>query len=60
MRASGLRPIQLWVPDTRAAGFAAECLRQSRVIAAAEATDAVRADTEFWEHAGADTWDDLG
>lgn len=33
MRARGLRPIQLWVPDTRRPGFAAECRRQSRLVA---------------------------
>jgi hypothetical protein len=29
MQRAGLRLIQLWVPDTRARGFAAECRRQS-------------------------------
>lgn len=29
LRASGLRPIQIWVPDTRRPGFADECRRQS-------------------------------
>lgn len=33
MRARGLRPIQIWVPDTRGAGFAAEAHRQSRAVA---------------------------
>lgn len=33
MRARGLRPIQLWVPDTRRPGFAAECRRQSHLVA---------------------------
>jgi len=28
MRAAGLRPVQIWVPDTRRTGFAAECRRQ--------------------------------
>lgn len=32
LRASGLRPIQIWVPDTRRAGFAEECRRQSRLL----------------------------
>ena len=32
LRRSGLRPIQLWVPDTRGAGFAAECRRQSALV----------------------------
>lgn len=36
LRAAGLRPVQLWIPDTRAPGFAAEAERQSRLIAATE------------------------
>ena len=32
LRAAGLRPIQIWVPDTRRAGFADECRRQSLSI----------------------------
>jgi hypothetical protein len=30
MRKSGLRLVQLWVPDTRAPGFVEECRRQSQ------------------------------
>ena len=41
MRARGLRPIQIWVPDTRAEGFRAEAHRQSLAVAHSE-------------HAGAD------
>jgi hypothetical protein len=33
LRANGLRPVQIWVPDTRSAAFAQECQRQSRVLA---------------------------
>jgi hypothetical protein len=33
MRARGLRPIQIWVPDTRAAAFRAEAHRQSLAVA---------------------------
>ena len=40
LRAAGLRPVQLWVPDTRRPGFAAECRRQSRLIAKADRTHA--------------------
>jgi hypothetical protein len=29
LRAAGLRPVQIWVPDTRRSGFAKECRRQS-------------------------------
>jgi hypothetical protein len=34
LRASGLRPVQIWVPDTRKPGFAEECRRQSRLLQA--------------------------
>ena len=33
MQRAGFRLVQLWVPDTRARGFAEECRRQSRVAA---------------------------
>lgn len=39
MRASGLRPVQIWVPDTRRPGFAEECKRQSALAAAADRSD---------------------
>lgn len=39
LRAAGLRPVQIWVPDTRRPGFAEECRRQCRIIAQADAAD---------------------
>ncbi len=33
LRTQGLRPIQIWVPDTRAPEFAKEARRQSRLAA---------------------------
>ncbi|MCZ0942932.1 MAG: antitoxin MazE family protein [Gammaproteobacteria bacterium] len=39
MRAAGLRPIQIWVPDTRSASFLAEAHRQSLAVAASPAAD---------------------
>ena len=39
LRASGLRPLQIWVPDTRRPGFADECRRQSVLVAAADLAD---------------------
>lgn len=39
LRKAGLRPVQLWVPDTRRPDFAAECRRQSRLVAAADQAD---------------------
>lgn len=60
MRAAGLRPVQIWVPDTSRAAFAEDCRRQCEAIAKAETSAETRAETEFWERAGADAWDDLG
>ena len=56
LRMAGLRPVQLWVPDTRRPGFEEECLRQSQLVAASEQTDTathqlmdeVLADTDGW------------
>lgn len=32
LRAAGLKPVQIWVPDPKAPGFADECRRQSLII----------------------------
>jgi hypothetical protein len=34
LRAQGLKPLQLWVPDVNAAGFASAARRQSRAVGA--------------------------
>jgi len=39
LRMSGLRPVQIWVPDTRRPGFADECRRQSRLVVQADMAD---------------------
>ena len=39
LRMAGLRPVQIWVPDTRRPEFAEECKRQARLAAQADATD---------------------
>lgn len=54
MRARGLRPVQIWVPDVRAASFAAEARRQSALVA--EADRAV--DDQAFIEAVAAPWDD--
>lgn len=36
MRAAGLRPVQIWVPDTRSPAFAEICRRQARAVAASD------------------------
>ncbi|MEO6561752.1 MAG: antitoxin MazE family protein [Nitrosospira sp.] len=51
LRACGLRPIQIWVPDTRRPGFAEECRRQSRLLC----NDPLEEDTLAWLSAAADT-----
>ena len=40
LRAAGLRPIQIWVPDVRAEGFVEECARQARIVRESERIDA--------------------
>lgn len=40
LRASGLRPVQIWVPDTRRADFATESRRQSKLVSQADLADA--------------------
>ena len=39
LRMAGLRPAQIWVPDTRRPDFAEECLKQSRLATEADAAD---------------------
>jgi len=39
LRAAGLRPVQIWVPDTRRAGFNEECRRQARLAAVSDSAD---------------------
>jgi hypothetical protein len=47
LRAAGLRPVLIWVPDTRAAGFAKECARQALLIRESETTER-RVEDEAW------------
>ena len=59
LRAQGLRPIQIWVPDTRAPGFAEECARQAAIVDAANREDAELmdfADTALDEAAELGDW----
>jgi len=51
LKAQGMRPVQLWVPDTRSADFAAECRRQSALLAA----DPLERETLDWIEQAADT-----
>lgn len=40
LRMAGLRPVQIWVPDTRRPDFAEECRRQCLAVAKADTEDA--------------------
>jgi len=44
LRQQGLRPIQLWVPDTRSPAFAAQARRQSLAVATSRRA---KADQDF-------------
>ena len=55
LRASGLRPLQIWVPDARRPGFAEECQRQASAAAAADHAD--RELQDFLDQALADLFD---
>lgn len=39
LRMAGLRPVQIWVPDTRRPDFEEECRRQCRLVAHADMVD---------------------
>lgn len=54
LRAQGLRPIQVWVPDVRSPAFADEAKRQSLAVAR---TDRRATDQDFVEAISA-PWDE--
>ena len=56
-RVAGLRPIQIWVPDRAAPGFAAEARRQSALIASQAVS---RGEDDAWEAAAMETLRDSG
>ena len=58
LRAAGLRPVQIWVPDTRRPGFAEECRRQAALVAAANRADAGLSDFLDAALEDIDGWDD--
>ncbi len=55
LQRQGLRPIQIWVPDVRAPGFAEEAHRQS--LAAANSPQE-KDDQDFVDAASAGIWDE--
>ena len=56
LRAAGLRPVQIWVPDTRRSGFASECRRQSILVAQADQRDTELSDFMDAALADLDEW----
>ena len=52
LREEGLRPVQIWVPDTRTVTFAAEAQRQSALVAAS----AQAAEDQVFVDAIAEPW----
>ncbi len=56
LRAAGLRPLQIWVPDRAAPGFAAEARCQSALIAAI----GTGTEDDAWEAASRETLHDPG
>jgi hypothetical protein len=54
LRAEGLKPVQIWVPDTRSESFRRKCERESLSLAA----DPLEAETLGWiaEVADTDGW----
>ena len=51
LRMAGLRPVQIWVPDTRRPLFAEECHRQSAVLI----SDKHEREILEWAASGVDT-----
>ncbi len=56
LRMAGLRPVQIWVPDTRRPDFAEECRRQSRLAAASDVADRDMMDFMDESLTGLDGW----
>jgi Protein of unknown function (DUF3018) len=58
-RARGLRPIQIWVPDARAPGFAEELARQCQAESALVSSPQGRAEMAFWDAVATEAWASL-
>lgn len=56
LRMAGLRPVQIWVPDTRRPDFPDECRRQSRLVAQADMADTEMLDFMDQALEGVDGW----
>ncbi|MFB1489712.1 MULTISPECIES: antitoxin MazE family protein [unclassified Thiocapsa] len=56
LRAAGLRPLQIWMPDTNQPGFSEVCRRQSIAVAQADPADQGLMDFIDAAVADADEW----
>lgn len=54
MRARGLRPVQIWVPDVRSERFTQEAQRQAALVAAADR----RSDDQDFIEAVSGSWEE--
>lgn len=48
--------MQIWVPDTRAIGFAEECVRQARLIRQSENPESLAEDEAWAEESDITGW----
>jgi hypothetical protein len=58
LRAMGLRPVQIWLLDTSAPGFAAEAARQGRLLAEWEASPVGWEEMTFWDALAGEAWNE--
>ena len=58
LRAMGLHPVQVWVPDTIAPDFAAETAWRGWLLAEWEASPAGRDEMAFWDALASEAWNE--
>jgi len=56
LRAAGLRPVRVWLPDTRTEDVATECARQSRLVRESEASVNGDEDDVWFETSDKASW----
>jgi hypothetical protein len=54
LRASGFRPVQIWVRDTRTEEFERECKRQMMIVSASDQNDL---ELQDFMNAALDAWE---
>jgi hypothetical protein len=56
LRAAGMRPLQIWVPDTRRKSFVTACRKQAAIVAQADRRDRELLDLLDRAAAEIDSW----